>query len=182
MILTFQPFGFAGSIYDADTGLVRFGARDYDAYTGRWTARDPSLFRGSPARNSPFPRFRRHTPSFDTNLYGYAFSDPINGIDSNGLWYVDIGFTGGDGFGITFGVFLGPDGIHPYVGGALCTPGVGVNINWSPGSPSPGQWSEQTAAGGGVGGAVGMDQSGNRFWEAGISVGVGASYTGYYTW
>ena len=37
----FQPFGFAGGIYDADTGLVRFGARDYDARTGRWTARDP---------------------------------------------------------------------------------------------------------------------------------------------
>jgi RHS repeat-associated protein len=36
-----QPFGFAGGLYDADTGLVRFGARDYDAYTGRWTAKDP---------------------------------------------------------------------------------------------------------------------------------------------
>lgn len=31
----FQPFGFAGGIYDRDTGLVRFGARDYDAQTGR---------------------------------------------------------------------------------------------------------------------------------------------------
>lgn len=31
----FQPFGFAGGLYDADTGLVRFGARDYDARTGR---------------------------------------------------------------------------------------------------------------------------------------------------
>jgi uncharacterized protein RhaS with RHS repeats len=27
----FQPFGFAGGLYDDDTGLVRFGARDYDA-------------------------------------------------------------------------------------------------------------------------------------------------------
>ena len=25
----FQPFGFAGGLYDHDTGLVRFGARDY---------------------------------------------------------------------------------------------------------------------------------------------------------
>jgi len=24
----FQPFGFAGGLYDNDTGLVRFGARD----------------------------------------------------------------------------------------------------------------------------------------------------------
>src|SRR5690606_23239094 len=29
-----HPFGFAGGLYDADTGLVRFGARDYDAFSG----------------------------------------------------------------------------------------------------------------------------------------------------
>ena len=28
----FQPFGFAGGLYDQDTKLVRFGARDYDAH------------------------------------------------------------------------------------------------------------------------------------------------------
>jgi RHS repeat-associated protein len=37
----FQPFGFAGGIYDRDTGLVRFGARDYDPSVGRWTTKDP---------------------------------------------------------------------------------------------------------------------------------------------
>ena len=42
----FQPFGFAGGLYDTDTGLTRFGARDYDAETGRWTAKDPILFNG----------------------------------------------------------------------------------------------------------------------------------------
>ena len=26
----FQPFGFAGGLYDEQTKLVRFGARDYD--------------------------------------------------------------------------------------------------------------------------------------------------------
>ncbi|KKO43999.1 hypothetical protein VT06_17335, partial [Arsukibacterium sp. MJ3] len=31
------PFGFAGGLYDADTKLVRFGYRDYDPQTGRWT-------------------------------------------------------------------------------------------------------------------------------------------------
>src|SRR5262249_39726309 len=31
----FQPFGFAGGIYDPDTGLVRLGARDYHPSVGR---------------------------------------------------------------------------------------------------------------------------------------------------
>lgn len=35
------PFGFAGGLYDRDTGLIRFGYRDYDPDTGRWTAKDP---------------------------------------------------------------------------------------------------------------------------------------------
>ena len=63
----FQPFGFAGGIYDRDTGLTRHGARDYDPETGRWTAKDPIRFAGK-----------------DTNLFGYVFSDPINAIDPSG--------------------------------------------------------------------------------------------------
>ena len=38
--------GFAGGLYDADTGLVRFGARDYDPAIGRWTAKGPDRFCG----------------------------------------------------------------------------------------------------------------------------------------
>jgi len=68
----FQPFGFAGGIYDQDTGLVRFGARDYDPETGRWTAKDPILFAGG-----------------DTNLYGYTLNDPVNFIDPSGLSWLD---------------------------------------------------------------------------------------------
>ncbi len=38
------PFRFAGGLWDAGTGLIRFGARDYDPGTGRWTAKDRLLF------------------------------------------------------------------------------------------------------------------------------------------
>ncbi|MBE2224709.1 MAG: hypothetical protein IAF02_24425, partial [Anaerolineae bacterium] len=59
----FQPFGFAGGLYDRDTGLVRFGLRDYDAATGQWLSKDPVGFAGN-----------------STNLYAYVGSDPVNYI------------------------------------------------------------------------------------------------------
>ncbi len=65
----FQPFGFAGGLYDPDTALVHFNARDYNPRIGRWTHKDPIRFEGG-----------------DTNLYGYVFSDPVNLIDANGMF------------------------------------------------------------------------------------------------
>ncbi|MCH8531205.1 MAG: hypothetical protein LAT65_10150 [Saccharospirillum sp.] len=62
----FQPFGYAGGIYDRDTGLVRFGARDYDPQVGRWTTKDLIGFGGG------------------LNHYAYAANDPINYIDPDG--------------------------------------------------------------------------------------------------
>jgi RHS repeat-associated protein len=54
----FQPFGFAGGLYDPDTGLVRFGARDYDPEVGRWTAKDHHWLRGRRHESLPL-RARR---------------------------------------------------------------------------------------------------------------------------
>ncbi|MPV86678.1 RHS repeat-associated core domain-containing protein [Ostreibacterium oceani] len=64
----FQPFYFAGGLYDTDTKLTRFGARDYDAEIGRWTAKDPIGFAGGL-----------------TSLYDYVGGDPVNFIDPSGL-------------------------------------------------------------------------------------------------
>jgi uncharacterized protein RhaS with RHS repeats len=47
---------------------VRFGARDYDPQTGRWSAKDPIGFDGG-----------------ETGLYTYVSADPQNEIDPEGL-------------------------------------------------------------------------------------------------
>jgi RHS repeat-associated protein len=61
------PIGFAGGLTDGDTGLVRFGYRDYEAEVGRWTARDPVFF---------------GVDQF--NLYAYVSNDPVNFRDPEG--------------------------------------------------------------------------------------------------
>ena len=98
----FQPFGFAGGLYDSDTKLVRFGARDYDAETGRWTAKDPIGFDGG-----------------DTNLYAYAGNDPVNRIDSTGGFAQFLPF----GVGIAIGealVYTGVIAAGVYCIGTRC--------------------------------------------------------------
>ena len=79
------PIGFAGGIPDATTHLVRFGLRDYDPATGRWTARDPALFDGSPL-----------------NLYIYANNNPISLRDPSGLVCLGGSLYGGVGGGGQF--------------------------------------------------------------------------------
>jgi len=66
----FQPFGFAGGLYDAETMLIRFGARDYDPAVGRWTSKDPVLFASGTGNE---------------NLYVYASNNPTTYIDPFGL-------------------------------------------------------------------------------------------------
>jgi len=91
-------FGFAGGLYDWDTGLVRFGYRDYDPDVGRWTAKDPIFFAGG-----------------DTDLYGYVLNDPVNAVDPSGL----LNILGGVG-----GSAVAPLGIEGS-GGIVINPGFG---------------------------------------------------------
>jgi len=64
----FQPFAFAGGIHDQRTNLTRFGARDYDPHTGRWTSKDPILFGGD-----------------GYSVYSYVNHSAINYVDLSGL-------------------------------------------------------------------------------------------------
>lgn len=62
-----HPFTFAGGMTDIGGRLVHFGARDYDARSGRWIEPDPL------------------GPLGDANRYAYVSNDPINGRDPSGL-------------------------------------------------------------------------------------------------
>ena len=68
-------FGFAGGLYDPDTKLNRFGYRDYDAQSGKWTSKDPIGLAGG-----------------DANILAYVGNDPVNFIDPTGeaLWFVAL--------------------------------------------------------------------------------------------
>ncbi len=119
----FQPFGYAGGLYDQDTKLVRFGARDYDPEIGRWTSKDPIRFDGD-----------------GPNLYGYTLNDPINNIDSTGKLSAEKAVTncafgfglvgsivGGLGAGTGCGVATAGGGFIP-CGVVGATAGFGVGI------------------------------------------------------
>jgi RHS repeat-associated protein len=72
------PIGFAGGLHDRDLGFVRFGWRDYDPFTGRWTAPDPIGDRGG-----------------DPDWYGYCLDDPVNANDPTGLLAFLLPFAAG---------------------------------------------------------------------------------------
>jgi RHS repeat-associated protein len=91
----FQPFGFAGGVTDGATGLVHFGARDYDASAARWIAKEPLRFDGA------------------LNFYVYVNGDPVNFVDPNGLNAQGavvggvLGFAAFGPVGALAGAFLG---------------------------------------------------------------------------
>jgi len=61
------PLGFASGLADADTGLMHFGARDYEPSTGRWMQKDPLSLGGG------------------LNVYAYCGGDQMNLVDLQGL-------------------------------------------------------------------------------------------------
>ncbi|MEZ7198440.1 RHS repeat domain-containing protein [Pseudodesulfovibrio karagichevae] len=96
------PLGFAGGLHDRDLGFVRFGWRDYDVRTGRWTAPDPIGDKGG-----------------DPDWYGYCLDDPVNKTDPLGLFVPLLiglaGATGIAGIGTTL-AGLAADGLGALAG------------------------------------------------------------------
>ncbi|MCC0576895.1 RHS repeat-associated core domain-containing protein [Streptomyces californicus] len=64
--------GFVGGTVDADTGLTRLGARDYDPATGRFLSVDPMVDYGEPATINP---------------YAYSNNAPATFSDPSGLFW-----------------------------------------------------------------------------------------------
>jgi RHS repeat-associated protein len=171
----FQPFGFAGGLYDQDTKLVRFGARDYNPAVGRWTAKDPILFRGR-----------------DTDLYGYAWGDPVNITDRLGLEgrclrspdFYSLSFGAGLVLGAQDTLTIDRNGTVYFGGGpAVGTPGMSASLtaNWLCACQQPTdrqlnsfltEWSY------GAGGGYGLGAQGSYTPNNGVAVGLGLSTPG----
>jgi RHS repeat-associated protein len=103
------PFGFAGGLADAATGLVRFGLRDYAPEAGRWTARDPILY-----------------GSGQVNLYAYSRNNPVGRRDPSGL--ACVGFSAFALFGAGVDVCVTTEGVS-FCGEVGLGFGSGVNLD-----------------------------------------------------
>ncbi|MHB8492414.1 MAG: RHS repeat-associated core domain-containing protein, partial [Solirubrobacteraceae bacterium] len=174
----FQPFGFAGGLYDRNTGLVRIGRRDYDARSRRWTAPDSIGLAAGQA-----------------NLYAYVGDDPINFRDPSGHYGAAVsgtygfgvqatGILGGEGGTIGIGAqnVDGQWGIYANVGQGLGADfGISVNANagniYSPSGDPTADWAGATQSTGGNIGPV----SGGSYNSPNFGNGNGnPSYQGFY--
>jgi RHS repeat-associated protein len=62
--------GHSNGLMDRSTGLIRFGARDYDPSVGRWTCKDPILATLS-----------------SVSPYDYCGASPVTASDPSGLYW-----------------------------------------------------------------------------------------------
>ncbi len=101
--------GYAGGLRDTLTGLVRFGARDYDPSVGRWTCKE-----------------ERDVDSDVLNSYAYCYDAPLSLIDVTGA--TPEGAQTGAVWGAVAGAIVGGvlGGGAGGVGGTLVAPGVGT--------------------------------------------------------
>jgi RHS repeat-associated protein len=179
----FIPIGFAGGLRDPDTGLIWFGARDYDPTIGRWAASDPIRFAGGQA-----------------NLCAYVHNDPVNWRDPSGLcgaWMagLTLGFSGINGIGPegglnlqyiqgdNSGLFGSGFNLYQYIGGGVGND-TGVSLTGNVGyinnpSANPSQdWTGATdsfnVGAGPLSGGIYGSPNGSYL---GASFGVGASLT-----
>jgi RHS repeat-associated protein len=104
------PFAFAGGLYDKDTKLIKFGYREYDSNTGRWTSKDPIDFEGG-----------------SSNLYGYVIGDPVNFVDDDGLNPLRVGVAA---------VRVGIDGGTRYAQWLVDTMATRATSGFTPSLPS----------------------------------------------
>jgi RHS repeat-associated protein len=144
------PIGFAGGLSDPVTKLVRFGLRDYDPQSGRWTASDPMLFVGSPF-----------------NLFTYVGNNPVNWRDPSGV-ALTIGGSAYGGTGGGASISIGFDGI------SICGEigfGLGGGVDLDLLGPRPGDGSTVAAeiSGGPLGGKVELNDAGQVQVEVGVA-------------
>jgi RHS repeat-associated protein len=102
--------GFAGGLDDAATGLVRFGLRDYEPASGRWTSRDPVLFAGAQG-----------------NLYAYVRNHPVGSADPSGLAAGSLSVYEGIGIDLKWSVTR--DGFSACTGGGFGGGGIMLGID-----------------------------------------------------
>ncbi|XPV76329.1 MAG: RHS repeat domain-containing protein [Desulfovibrio sp.] len=92
--------GFAGGLYDKDTGLVHFGMREYLPEVGRFTSPDP-LASSETASNSG-----KRLYFTDPDVYGYCSDDPVNVTDRTGLWSISEMFGGNQSSNMNSSTFV----------------------------------------------------------------------------
>ncbi|MHB2026142.1 MAG: RHS repeat domain-containing protein, partial [Elusimicrobiota bacterium] len=163
---TGSPYAFTSREWDH--GLYFYRTRYYDPITGRFLEADPLSssanavelnFLGGRASSSNLPIVGNNS------FYQYTADNPIVRVDSLGLWYIDINYTGTilpifglGGVGFTGGFQLDSSGIFGYIGGGIGI-GFGSSISINSDNPEPG-WSGWTGTiSGGIGNVGGLINS-----------------------